>query len=281
MTKTSGFQLPPWARRPQLHQCALEIYKNGKLVDVIKDISRKKCTIFGRNKPMCDVTLEHPSISRQHGAILHGASGNIYIVDLGSSHGTTCNHKKLKKKKRHVLADGDIIRFGASSREYHIRHRLEISSSEEDVITRKRKKRKRTAAREIVKEEEGVKKTKKKKSVEGKQVSCRHLLVKHKDSRRPFSWKSEEITRSSDQAVEIAEGFLKKLLASDNVEEAFIELAKVESDCNSNKRGGNLGKFGRGKMQKPFEEAAFSLEIGELSKPVITLSGIHLIYRTG
>merc|ERR1711920_656633 len=119
-----------------------------------------------------------------------------------------------------------------------------------------------------------------KKSPEETQVSCRHLLVKHKDSRRPFSWKSEEITRSREQAIEMAEGFLKKLTASENVEEAFIALAKVESDCNSNKRGGNLGKFGRGKMQKPFEEAAFSLKVGELSDPVATLSGIHIIYRT-
>jgi len=279
MTKTAGFQPPSWARRPKLHQCGLEVYKQGKLVAVIKDINRKKCTIFGRNKSMCDVGLEHPSISRQHGAILHGSSGNIYILDLGSSHGTTCNHKKLHGKKRQVLADGDIIRFGASSREYHIRLRLDSSSSEEEEKSRKRKKRKRAPSRESNEEKEVGKK--KKKSSEEKQVSCRHLLVKHKDSRRPFSWKSDEITRSKDQAVEMAHGFLKKLQASDNVEEAFIALAKVESDCNSNKRGGNLGKFGRGKMQKPFEEAAFSLGIGELSKPVTTMSGIHIIYRTG
>jgi len=246
---------------------------------VIKDINRKKCTIFGRNKSMCDIWLEHPSISRQHAAILHGSSGNMYILDLGSSHGTTCNHKKLSDKKRQVLADGDIVRFGASSREYHIRLRLDSSSSEEDENSKKRKKRKRAAARQSDDEEERGKK--KKKSTEEKQVSCRHLLVKHKDSRRPFSWKSEEITRSREQAIEMAEGFLKKLTASENVEEAFIALAKVESDCNSNKRGGNLGKFGRGKMQKPFEEAAFNLGIGELSKPVTTLSGIHIIYRTG
>jgi len=279
MTKTSGFQPPSWARRPKLHQCGLEVYKRGKLVLVIKDINRKKCTIFGRNKSMCDIWLEHPSISRQHAAILHGSSGNMYILDLGSSHGTTCNHKKLSDKKRQVLADGDIVRFGASSREYHIRLRLDSSSSEEDENSKKRKKRKRAAARQSDDEEERGKK--KKKSTEEKQVSCRHLLVKHKDSRRPFSWKSEEITRSREQAIEMAEGFLKKLTASENVEEAFIALAKVESDCNSNKRGGNLGKFGRGKMQKPFEEAAFNLGIGELSKPVTTLSGIHIIYRTG
>jgi len=280
MTKTSGFQPPSWARRPKLHNCGMEIYKQGKLVDVVKDINRKKCTIFGRNKTMSDIWLEHPSISRQHGAIIHGSSGNIYIMDLGSSHGTTCNHKKLQGMRRQSLADGDIIRFGASSREYHVRLRLENSSSEDDeASSRKSKKRKRALKRESADKE--PKEKKKKKSAQLTQVSCCHLLVKHKDSRRPYSWKSEEITRSKEEAIEMAERFLKKLESSDNVEEAFSELAKVESDCNSNKRGGNLGKFGRGKMQKPFEEAAFSLEIGELSKPVTTMSGIHLIYRTG
>jgi len=276
MTKTSGFQPPSWARRPKLHRCGVEVYKQGKLVQVIKDINRKKCTIFGRNQKMCDICLEHPSISRQHGAILHGSSGNIYIVDLGSSHGTTCNHKKLPENKRKSLADGDIIRFGASSREYHIRLRLD-SSSEEEESSRRSKKRKKTT----VESDEDDEREKKKKKILEEQVSCRHLLVKHKDSRRPFSWKSDEITRTKEEAIEMVEEFLKKLQSSENIEEDFISLAKVESDCNSNKRGGNLGKFGRGKMQKPFEEAAFNLKTGELSKPVTTMSGIHIIYRTG
>jgi len=81
--------------------------------------------------------------------------------------------------------------------------------------------------------------------------------------------------------MDIVVGFIKKLKDSKDVEDTFITLAKEESDCNSNKRGGDLGKFGRGKMQKPFEEAAFNLTVGKLSKPVTTLSGIHIIYRTG
>lgn len=38
--------------------------------------------------------------------------------------------------------------------------------------------------------------------------------------------------------------------------------------------------FGRGTMQKPFEEAAFSLKVGELSKIIETDSGLHIIERT-
>ena len=60
----------------------------------------------------------------------------------------------------------------------------------------------------------------------------------------------------------------------------FEELASKYSDCSSAKRGGDLGLFGRDAMQKPFEDASFALKVGELSKPVFTDSGVHLILRT-
>lgn len=63
-------------------------------------------------------------------------------------------------------------------------------------------------------------------------------------------------------------------------EETLSALATNFSDCSSAKRGGDLGYFERNQMQKPFEEAAFSLQVGELSKPVWTDSGVHLILRT-
>lgn len=41
------------------------------------------------------------------------------------------------------------------------------------------------------------------------------------------------------------------------------------------------GWFGRGQMQESFEDAAFSLKVGELSDVVDTQSGVHIILRTG
>ena len=46
---------------------------------------------------------------------------------------------------------------------------------------------------------------------------------------------------------------------------SFAELATKVSDCSSARHGGDLGTFGRGAMQKAFEDAAFGLEVGEMS----------------
>lgn len=62
--------------------------------------------------------------------------------------------------------------------------------------------------------------------------------------------------------------------------EDFAEAAKRHSLCPSGQEGGDLGFFGRGQMVREFEEAAFSMEIGEVSNPVKTQFGYHLLYLT-
>ncbi len=61
---------------------------------------------------------------------------------------------------------------------------------------------------------------------------------------------------------------------------AFEEAAKYYSLCPSGQEGGDLGYFGRGMMVKPFEDAAFELEVGKVSNPVKTQFGWHLILVT-
>lgn len=62
--------------------------------------------------------------------------------------------------------------------------------------------------------------------------------------------------------------------------EKFADIAKELSlDSGSGKRGGDLGYFGRGRMVKPFEIAAFKLTVGEISEPVKTEYGYHIIKR--
>ena len=63
--------------------------------------------------------------------------------------------------------------------------------------------------------------------------------------------------------------------------EKFGELASRHSDCSSHSNRGDLGWFQRGMMQKPFEEATYSLEVGQMSDVIETDSGVHIILRTG
>ena len=60
----------------------------------------------------------------------------------------------------------------------------------------------------------------------------------------------------------------------------FAAVAAEYSNWPSGAAGGDLGFFGKGMMVKPFEDAAFSLEIGEISQPVQTQFGWHLIVVT-
>jgi parvulin-like peptidyl-prolyl isomerase len=109
-------------------------------------------------------------------------------------------------------------------------------------------------------------------------VHCLHLLIKHQGSRNPVSRRTGKSTVdvSKEDAIkellvwleQIVQGTLK-----------FEEAAFQRSDCGSFREGGDLGHFGRGEMQKPFEDAAFALKPGEISGVVDTDSGVHIIKR--
>jgi len=83
---------------------------------------------------------------------------------------------------------------------------------------------------------------------------------------------SHILVETQDQALKIHDELLN---GGD-----FETIAKQASKCPSGQKGGALGTFGRGQMVKPFEDATFALEPGQLSEPVQTQFGYHLILRT-
>ena len=114
-------------------------------------------------------------------------------------------------------------------------------------------------------------------AVVGVALTASHLLVKHRHSRRPSSWRCEVIKCSKEEAVEKLTSLRTELTKNEDpqqLEAAFEALARKESDCSTASKGGSLGTFRRGKLQKRFEAVAFALEPGELSGVVETDSGV-------
>lgn len=85
------------------------------------------------------------------------------------------------------------------------------------------------------------------------EIHARHILVKEKET-----------------AEEIIERY--------NNGEEFAALAEEYGTDGTAKNGGTLGYFTAGKMVKPFEDAVYALEVGEISEPVQTDFGWHVIF---
>jgi len=108
------------------------------------------------------------------------------------------------------------------------------------------------------------------------EIRVKHILQKHTGSRNPHdSYRNKPITRSKEEATEN----IIKIKSQIQSMEDWDRLALEYSECGSAAKAGDLGFFGRGAMQKPFEDAAFALEVGHVSDPVDSPSGIHIIIR--
>lgn len=100
---------------------------------------------------------------------------------------------------------------------------------------------------------------------------------------KPTTWELSLILREIRPSVETQERIIAEtetLLEKLKAGEDFAALAEEYSDCPSSQQGGDLGYFKRGMMVKPFEDAAFSLSINEISEIVQSNFGYHIIKLT-
>ena len=113
-------------------------------------------------------------------------------------------------------------------------------------------------------------------------VYVHHILVKDKDSvdmdKESRKWRNKpQVSRSREQARFKIESLYKSVTKR---ERTFEDIAMTESDCDKSRpHGGRLGWITRGKMPRRFDWVAFALEVGEVSKPVETELGWHIIWR--
>ena len=78
--------------------------------------------------------MEHPSLSRKHAVMLRNKLTNeVFLYDHGSTHGSSINYKPVKAFEFHELQDGDIIRFGESTRMVIV-HIDEADDEEQQVL---------------------------------------------------------------------------------------------------------------------------------------------------
>eukprot|EP00249_Psilotum_nudum_P022064 c28360_g1_i2 orf=210-1568(+) len=115
----SNWQPPDWAVEPRPGLYWLEVVKDGEVLDRIPLDKRRH--IFGRQAVTCDFVLDHPSVSRQHAAVVQHKNGSIFVIDLGSVHGTFVANERLTKDSPVELEIGQSLRFAASTRSYVLR----------------------------------------------------------------------------------------------------------------------------------------------------------------
>eukprot|EP00124_Ichthyophonus_hoferi_P005303 Ihof_evm1s736 gene=Ihof_evmTU1s736 len=129
---------PDWSVEPE-EQFSLEVVKGGVVVEVIS-LKEKAFYTVGR-LPICDITMEHPSISRYHAVIQHRDNGGVYLYDLGSTHGTHLNKAPLKPQTYYRIKIGHMIQFGQSTRMLMLVGPEEVAQAEEEeanVVQRQR-----------------------------------------------------------------------------------------------------------------------------------------------
>lgn len=115
----STWQPPDWAVEPRPGLYWLDILKDGEVVDKIN--LEKRRNIFGRQAIMCDFVLDHPSVSRQHAVVVQHKNGSVYVIDLGSVHGTFVANERVSKDNPAELEVGQSLKFAASTRSYVLR----------------------------------------------------------------------------------------------------------------------------------------------------------------
>jgi peptidyl-prolyl cis-trans isomerase C len=109
-----------------------------------------------------------------------------------------------------------------------------------------------------------------------------NITIKDEEAKKfydenPEQFQTGEVVNASHILVDTEEKANEILSKINAGEVSFADAAKEHSSCPSSQEGGNLGEFGRGQMVPEFDQACFTMEVGELRGPVQTQFGFHII----
>jgi smad nuclear-interacting protein 1 len=119
------FQEPPDARTPNT-QWRFYVFKGEEQIQTLH-VSKQSAYLWGRNEEIADIPLQHPSCSSQHAVLQYRAVPNKetgkmscqpYLMDLESTNGSFINGVRIDPARYYQLKKGDVLKFGASTREY-------------------------------------------------------------------------------------------------------------------------------------------------------------------
>ncbi len=109
------------------------------------------------------------------------------------------------------------------------------------------------------------------------EIVLSQILIKHKESPIPQSWRTDKIVISREDALATTYK-LRDMIVEEK--QTFAQVARERSDCHRSQFGGDLGKIWLGMLHEDVEGAAFNLRIGELSQPLESPEGWFLFLRT-
>lgn len=119
------------------------------------------------------------------------------------------------------------------------------------------------------------------KQAAGEEVQASHILLMVEPQLGPDATQEDKDKRAAE--VERRKGEIEQIFQQVMQNpDSFADVANEKTEDPSGKgKGGDLGFFGRGRMVEPFDKAVFALKDGEISQPVLTDFGWHIIKRTG
>ncbi|KAF1324098.1 Anion exchanger adaptor protein kanadaptin, partial [Globisporangium splendens] len=117
----------------------VEVIKSGVIAEnlalpMASTKSGASCVVAGRMDPVCDLVLQHPSVSRMHAVLQFDAQGALFLRDLNSTHGTFVNKRRVAANEYVRLHIGDVVGFGESTRLYAVCGPPELLPAEYDSL---------------------------------------------------------------------------------------------------------------------------------------------------